>query len=138
MTEEKLKSFIKKQNDLKELQALIRSEYNAVHAVTATVSRRSTRDLSGPTVKTLERIDQLQKVLEKAEDEYLTDYEEIEAWLRSIPDLNIVAIIRWHFLLGYNWRETSVKVFKKNDYCYARVKYLRYAEANHIFEEEPE
>lgn len=138
MKKSTLEKFHRKYEHIEELRELIKSKYDTRHTPSISVSLRSTRDLSGPTVKALERIEQLRKALEQAEDEYLTDYEEIEAWLRSIPDLNIVAIIRWHFLLGYNWRETNIKVFKKHDYCFARARYLRYAEVNHIFEEEPE
>ena len=138
MTEDVLKGIRQKYKTVEELRAEIRAAYDVRHTPKVSVSLRSTRDLSGPTVKALDHIDRLQMQLEAAEDDYLTDCEAIEAWLLTIPDMDVVAIIRWHFLLGCNWRQTSIKVFKRNDYCYARTKYIRYIESHHIFEEEPE
>jgi hypothetical protein len=37
----------------------------------------------------------------------------IEEWLDTVEDPEIRSIVRFHYLLGYTWAETSKKVYKR-------------------------
>ena len=74
----------------------------------------------------LEHSSQMDQTGIKAIKERLTEkYEqmkntklEIETWLDNLGDAEIRSIVRWHYFLGYNWRETSNKVFGR---CYRNL-----------------
>lgn len=50
----------------------------------------------------------------------------IEEWLDTVGDAEIRAIVRWHYILGYNWKMTSLKVYGRGDYYIARKRIYRY------------
>lgn len=58
--------------------------------------------------------------------------DDIEAWLDSVPDSNVRAAIRWHYLNGLNWKNTNTRVYGYPDYQYARRKVIEYFEREGI------
>lgn len=77
-----------------------------------------------PVEKAFHRIESLNVQV----NECLDFMEEFEDDLANLSDIEIASIIRWHYILGLNWRETSKKVTGYNDYSYARKKIMRYLE----------
>ena len=64
---------------------------------------------------------------EERERMYAT-LEDIERWLITCEDPEIVSIIRWHYLLGLDWRQTNKKVYGYPDYWRSRKKIVRFFE----------
>lgn len=54
--------------------------------------------------------------------------EEIEAWLLTVTDTEIVSIIRWKYLLRLDWKRVNMKVYGYPDYWYARKRLIRFFE----------
>ena len=49
----------------------------------------------------------------------------IENWLQQC-DPELAAVIRYHYIIGYDWRQTSKAVYGKPSYHRARKKIFRY------------
>ena len=50
----------------------------------------------------------------------------IENWLKQGDDPELAAVIRYHYIIGYDWRQTSKAVYGKPSYYRARKKIFRY------------
>lgn len=66
---------------------------------------------SDPTAQAYHKIQRKKQELERVRQEYTERVIEVEDWMRTIEDLEIVAIIRMHFLLGKTWRDTAKAVY---------------------------
>lgn len=131
-------NFRRKFEEIEELELLLCSSYDTRHSV----SQISTKSINGrtpdPVVNAFYRLEYLSEKLEAAREDWLNDAEEIEAWLvECVPDVEVQAIIRFHFILGYNWKETNLRIHGYYSYHHSRNKYERYVEKNHLFETEP-
>ena len=51
---------------------------------------------------------------------------EIESWLLTVADAEIESVIRWLYVLGLNWRQTTLKVYGYGDPYRTRKKIFRY------------
>lgn len=69
---------------------------------------------------------EIQRKLESKKEQLSRMTIEIDEWLMTINDPEIASIIRYHFILGLNWRETNVKVYGYPNYYRARKKIFRY------------
>ena len=74
------------------------------------------------------RITQLRESLQAERQRLLDLAEKIERWLETVEDPEIEAIVRWHYLLRYNWRVTNIKVYGYPSYWYARQRIERFFE----------
>lgn len=83
---------------------------------------------SNPTERSALRIIQLKEMLEADKQKQIELLEEIEHWLQTVKESEIVSIIRWHYILHYNWKMTNMKVYGYPDYHYARRQVHRYFE----------
>ena len=81
-----------------------------------------------PTGRSAMRIIQLKEMLEADKQKQIELLEQIEHWLRTVRESEIVSIIRWHYILHYNWKMTNMKVYGYPDYHYARRQVHRYFE----------
>ena len=54
----------------------------------------------------------------------------IDAWVNSIEDPAMQAIIRFHFMLGYTWEETNRKLFGYGDRDYCRKRFYKFSQEN--------
>jgi hypothetical protein len=79
-----------------------------------------------PTERSAMRIIMLKEKLEQERTQMLELAEEIEEWLLTVRDTELVSIIRWHYILRLNWKQTNVKVYGYPDYNYSRQKVIRY------------
>ena len=50
----------------------------------------------------------------------------VEQWLETVDDPEIRSIVRWHYIIGTNWKKTSYKVYGRGDYYIARKKIYRF------------
>lgn len=81
-----------------------------------------------PTAKKAMRIIELKEKAEAEQEKMYDLLEEIEEWLSAINDTEIASIVRWHYLLRLNWRQTNMKIYGYPDYSYSRKKLHRYLE----------
>jgi hypothetical protein len=53
---------------------------------------------------------------------------EITNWMREVGDKDpeVVALIRFHYMVGMSWKQTAKKVYGYNDYYRARKRVFRY------------
>lgn len=83
---------------------------------------------SDPTAHAAMRIISLRDKLDEERERMYATLENIERWLMTCEDPEIVSIIRWHYLLGLDWRQTNKKVYGYPDYWRARKKIVRFFE----------
>ena len=81
---------------------------------------------SDPTAHSAMRIIDLRETLAEQREAMYAMLEEIEEWLITCEDPEIVSIIRWHYLLGLNWKQTNMKVYGYPDYDRSRKKIVRF------------
>lgn len=81
---------------------------------------------SDPTAHAALRIIALREQLDEERERMYATLEEIEEWLASCKDTEVVSIIRWHYLLRLTWKQTTMKVYGYPDYQYSRKKIMRY------------
>ena len=51
---------------------------------------------------------------------------EIESWLLTVADAEIESVIRWHYVIGLSWRQTTLNVYGYGDPYRTRKKIFRY------------
>lgn len=83
---------------------------------------------SDPTAHAAMRIISLREKLDEERERMYATLEDIERWLITCEDPEIVSIIRWHYLLGLDWRQTNKKVYGYPDYWRSRKKIVRFFE----------
>lgn len=66
---------------------------------------------SDPTPRAVERIDAMRKKLEEAMNEYTAKVYEVEEWLMTVDDMEVICIIRTHYILRKSWKETAKIVY---------------------------
>ena len=73
--------------------------------------------------------DDLQEYLDLLEKEA----KEINDWLRTLGNLEVEAIIRWHFLNGKTWAETSGIMYKNHSKDHCRKVFYKFKNDNPSF-----
>lgn len=110
------------------------AEINALYDVRKSPNGREPTETSSgpsaPTERAVARILELKEKQNAKRDEWERAVREIETWLDTVEDADIRSIVRWHYVLGYNWKRTSREVFGADNYYRARKKILRYFEKN--------
>lgn len=86
------------------------------------VSKHSIGNVSDPVRDAVHAVD----VLEQRKADFLQELLIFEQDLSEIGNNEIEAIIRWYYLLGYGWKETSRMVYGSCDYFRARNTLRRY------------
>ena len=128
MTIETLEQYYGTASNINAINEQLRTMYSSVHSPAPNPSGVHGTEPGDPTARTALRIIALKEQLEQEHLRLLDLAEEIEAWLLTCPDMEIVSIIRWHYLLRLNWKQTNQKVYGYPDYFYARQKAIKYFE----------
>lgn len=130
MTIETLSEYRKLRTAIDILNEEIESLYNPVSSISFDRYYKQTmKDSRGSTIRALEKIEQRREALSKTLDKYTELAEQIEEWIDTINDPMIESIVRYRYVLGKSWNETSRKVygrFGKADSC--RMMLRRYME----------
>ena len=81
-----------------------------------------------PVEAALKKIQKLENLYNKKIKDLRTKAETIEDWLYTVDDPFVRSCIRYHYLLGYTWKETSKRVYgyKNGNYYNARKAVFRY------------
>ena len=69
---------------------------------------------------------QLQRKYNSMLTEMADRRDHVNAWLVELDDPEIRSIIRWHYLNGKSWKQTSGLVYGANSYYNARKVLMRY------------
>lgn len=126
MTIETLEQYYGTASNINAINEQLRTMYSSVHSPAPNPSGVHGTEPGDPTARTALRIIALKDQLEQEHLRLLDLAEEIEAWLLTVTDMEIVSIIRWHYLLRLNWKQTNIKVYGYPDYDYCRKKIQRY------------
>lgn len=84
--------------------------------------KQRSNSVSNPTERIALKIIELEEKAMRIEHEM----NQIEAWIDEIENGELRAIIRWHYINGYNWNMTNIKVLGYSSYDTSRKKVERY------------
>lgn len=83
-----------------------------------------------PTERAAFQIIELKEQLQEHEREQRKLLLEIELWLMKLKNVEVEAIIRWHFVLGYTWAETTTKLYETTDKDRSRKNFYAFRKTN--------
>lgn len=79
------------------------------------------------TEDTIERIERLKEKYGRQISELMKQQENIENWMLTVESNEIRSIVRWYYIIGLDWKETSRKMYGDSAYEFnARKVLLRY------------
>lgn len=126
ITAEKLEEIADICKRCKEVMIELNSVYNT-YASPRFDGYKRTSPGTDPTSKAFYRAEKLNEELE----ELLRIRADFEEELSQINKPEICAIIRWHYILGKSWKQTSERVFHTSSYFLARDRLRWYLTAPH-------
>lgn len=126
MTYEDLKNYL---GIKAEVRAVIEEiEYWETFVITVKYSQDggSGNRISSPTQQASENLIELRDRLKVKMNNLVAKTFEIEKWLDTLTDKELVAIIRNHFILGKSWRETTKIVYGYGAWSVSQMKVRNY------------
>ena len=127
MTIETLEGYRGIASGVEAIEMEISTLYNPVHSPNGhEMSGSFGGSPSDPTAHSAMRIIHLKEALDEQRESMYALLEEIETWLITCEDPEVVSIIRWHYLLGLTWKQTNLKVYGYPDYDRSRKKIMRF------------
>ncbi|MDD5881970.1 hypothetical protein, partial [Stecheria intestinalis] len=79
-----------------------------------------------PTSEAVQKIMALQQKYNRMLNDMADRRDMVNAWLVSLDNGEIKSIIRWHYLNGKSWKQTSGLVYGANSYYNARKALMRW------------
>ena len=128
MTIETLEQYRGLMAEIKSMDAEIKALYDVRKSPNGREPGGTCSGPSAPTERAVARIMELKDKQSRKRTEWEHAVREIEAWLDTVEDADIRSIVRWHYVLGLNWKRTSCEVFGTGSYYRARKKILRFFE----------
>lgn len=110
MTIDDLKDYRYLAAEIEALQLQIAQLYSPVRSPNLVSIGARGNSTSDPTHSSVMLADELQRQLEEKQEVLRARAQGIENWLSTVKDGRIRMAIRWHFLLGATWKETTRKV----------------------------
>lgn len=110
MTIDDLKAYRYMASEIEALQLQIAQLYSPVRSPNLVSIGARGNTVSDPTHRSVMLADELQRQLEEKQEALRAKAVAIEEWLNEVEDSRIRMAIRWHFLLGATWKETTRKV----------------------------
>lgn len=115
---------------LSELEALEQERQWAYFPVSSPNGREQIgqrgNSVSDPTAAALDKLEKLDVRITKKRDEVAEQLAGILDWLDTVDDAELRAIIHWHYLQGYDWKKTNLKVYGYRSYQACRKRVMRY------------
>ena len=108
------------------LNKQIESLYDTYHSPSTEGKGSLKSSTKSPVEKALTKIQLLEQVYLDRIQELQEQANRIETWVSQVDDPFIRSCIRYHYLLGYSWSETSKKMYGYNSYYNARKVVFRY------------
>lgn len=128
MTIEELEQYRGMYSEVQSITAEIESLYNPVASPNGKTDAGHGSVPSSPTERAAMRIIDRKRTLQEKQTAMMRVLDDIEAWLESVDDCELRALIRWYYILGYTWKATSLKVYGYSCYNRAYQRVHRYFE----------
>ena len=126
MTIEELEQYRGMNAEINALNEEIEHMYDTYRSPSFSSNGSFNGEVSSPVEQALKKIEQLNEVYSNRLSELNDRKLEIEAWLRTLEDTFLIACIRFHYLRGYSWKETSKRVYGYDNYYNARKVVFRF------------
>ena len=126
MTIDKLEQYYGISSNIEAIEEEIQTLYNPVSSPNGRPMEGHSNTPSNPTERNAMKIVHLKEQCEAERERMYALLEEIEAWLLTVKDTEIVSIIRWKYLLRLDWKRVNMKVYGYPSYDYSRKRLRRY------------
>lgn len=80
--------------------------------------------------KLIAKADVLKDKYNQRLNDLLDKQKEIEEWITTVDNVEVITIVRLHFMNGYSWKQTSAMIYGKESYYNARKVFYRFFEKN--------
>jgi hypothetical protein len=126
MTIEDLEELRYLNSEISAVQREIESMYNTYRSPAFEKIGQSPLSPGDPTAQAVSKVMQLQRKYNSMLTEMADRRDRVNAWLVELDDPEIRSIIRWHYLNGKSWKQTSGLVYGANSYYNARKALMRW------------
>lgn len=126
MTIEELKELRYLNSEIRAVQQEIEGMYNTYRSPAFEKIGSSPQLAGDPTSEAVQKIMALQQKYNRMLNDMADRRDRVNAWLVSLDNGEIKSIIRWHYLNGKNWKQTSGLVYGANSYYNARKALMRW------------
>lgn len=126
MTIERLRAFRGIQKELVEIQREIDTLYFPISSPNGRTEQGHSSTPSDPTASAVYKIQKLEERTEKARARLAQELDEIEAWIETLEDHELRAIIRAHYLLGDSWKRCTQRILNYEYTDSAKFRVYRY------------
>lgn len=126
MTLEDLEELRYLDSEIKAVQLEIESLYNTYRSPVFEKIGSSPQHAGDPTADAVRKIIDLQAKYNAMLNDMADRRDMVNAWLVTLDDEEIKSIIRWHYLCGRSWKQTSGLVYGANSYYNARKAVMRF------------
>lgn len=93
----------------------IKSLYNTYHSPSFSNEGGFSYSDKSNVEMAVSRIMELEEKFNIKKNNLINKATNIEKWLETVSDQYVRACIRYHYMLGYTWRETTIKVYGGNN-----------------------
>ena len=111
MTIEELEELRYLNSEIRAVQQEIEGMYNTYRSPAFEKIGSSPQLAGDPTAQAVSKVMQLQRKYNIMLTEMADRRDRVNAWLVSLDDGEIKSIIRWHYLCGKSWKQTSGLVY---------------------------
>lgn len=111
MTIEDLEELRYLNSEIQAVQREIENMYNTYRSPAFEKIGQSLLSPGDPTAQAVSKVMQLQRKYNSMLTEMADRRDRVNAWLVSLDDGEIKSIIRWHYLCGKSWKQTSGLVY---------------------------
>lgn len=126
MTIETLERYRGMHSEVQSIEAEIKTLYSPVASPNGRTDGGHASTPSAPTERAAMRIIDRKFLLQQKQTAMMHELDKIEVWLDSVDDCELRALIRWYYILGLTWKQTSIKVYGYSCYNRAYQKVHRY------------
>ena len=126
MTIEDLEELRYLDSEIQAVQREIENMYNTYRSPAFEKIGQSPLSPGDPTAQAVSKVMQLQRKYNSMLTEMADRRDRVNAWLVELDDPEIRSIIRWHYLNGKSWKQTSGLVYGANSYYNARKVLMRW------------
>jgi hypothetical protein len=126
MTLERLKAFEGIQKEVDEIQRELDLLYFPITSPNGRAGEGYNSTPGDPTASAVQRIMRLEGKLIRRRDRLANELEAIENWLETLPDHELCAIIRAHYLLGDSWERCTQRILSYDNSDTAKLRVYRF------------
>jgi hypothetical protein len=126
MTLERLRAFRGIQKEVEEIQREIDLLYFPITSPNGRTGEGYSSTPGDPTASAVKQIMRQESKLERHRQHLAEELEAIETWLETLPDRELCAIIRAHYLLGDSWARCTQRILTYENSDTAKMRVYRY------------